>query len=73
MEKRRKREPGFSEKKLLEKMVELDRERENKVLTLEETTKKVAVLLEYEELIKKEEISWRQKSRVLWQKKLHYC
>lgn len=30
--------------------------------------KKAALLLEYEELIKKEELSWRQRSRVLWPK-----
>ncbi|XP_010327535.1 uncharacterized protein [Solanum lycopersicum] len=39
-----------------------------RMLTHEETTNKGELLLEYEHLIKKEEISWRQRSRALWLK-----
>ncbi|KAH0658710.1 hypothetical protein KY289_027458 [Solanum tuberosum] len=59
---------GLQRKKLLEQLAEMDMERENIVLTEEEITKKAAVLLEYEDLIKKEEIAWRQRSRILWLK-----
>ncbi|WMV58897.1 hypothetical protein MTR67_052282, partial [Solanum verrucosum] len=59
---------GSQRRRLLEQLAELDTERVNRTLTVEETTKKAAVLLEYEELVKKEEVSWRQKSRVLWLK-----
>ncbi|KAG5590941.1 hypothetical protein H5410_041455 [Solanum commersonii] len=59
---------GLQRKKLLEQLAEMDMERENRVLTEEEITKKAAVLLEYEDLIKKEEIAWRQRSRILWLK-----
>lgn len=46
----------------------MDTKREDRVLTDEETAKKSELLLKYEELLKKEEISWRQKSSVLWLK-----
>ncbi|KAG5628622.1 hypothetical protein H5410_000339 [Solanum commersonii] len=59
---------GSQRRRLLEQLAELDTERVNRTLTVEETTKKAAVLLEYEELVKKEEVLWRQKSRVLWLK-----
>ncbi|WMV34708.1 hypothetical protein MTR67_028093, partial [Solanum verrucosum] len=59
---------GLQQKKLLEQLAEMDMERENRVLTEEEITKKAAVLLEYEDLIKEEEIAWRQRSRILWLK-----
>ncbi|WMV30152.1 hypothetical protein MTR67_023537 [Solanum verrucosum] len=57
---------GSQRRRLLEQLAELDTERVKRTLTVEETTKKVAVLLECEELVKKDEVSWRQKSRVLW-------
>ncbi|WMV46111.1 hypothetical protein MTR67_039496 [Solanum verrucosum] len=59
---------GIQRRRLLEQLAELDTERVNRTLTVEETTKKAAVLLEYEELVKKEEVSWRQKLGVLWLK-----
>ncbi|KAG5605849.1 hypothetical protein H5410_027341 [Solanum commersonii] len=59
---------GNQRRRLLEQLAELDTERVKRTLTVEETTKKAAVLLEYEELVKKDEVSWRQKSRVLWLK-----
>ncbi|KAG5576140.1 hypothetical protein H5410_056274 [Solanum commersonii] len=41
---------------------------EERRLTKEETERRATSLLEYEELIRNEEISWRQKSRSLWLK-----
>jgi len=49
-------------------MANLDADRKGKTLTIEESALKDELLLKYEELIKKEEISWRQKSRALWLK-----
>lgn len=49
-------------------MAELDEVFGDRILTEEETIKKAALFMEYEELIKNEEISWRQKSRALWLK-----
>ncbi|KAF3625895.1 putative mannosyl-oligosaccharide 1,2-alpha-mannosidase MNS3-like [Capsicum annuum] len=51
---------GIQRKKLLKQMADLDTKRENRVLTDEETTKKSELLLKYEELLKKEEISWNK-------------
>lgn len=55
-------------KKLLEQMAIIDANREDRILTEEEITKKVGIMLEYEELVKREESLWRQKSRALWLK-----
>lgn len=55
---------GFQRKKLLGKLAELEAEREDRILTNEESVKKYELMLKYGELIKKE-ISWRQKSRAL--------
>lgn len=41
----------------------------DKPLTEEESSKKVALTLEFEGLIRNEEVAWRQKSRSLWLKK----
>ncbi|WMV54522.1 hypothetical protein MTR67_047907 [Solanum verrucosum] len=41
---------------------------EERRLTEEERERRATSLLEYEELIRNEEISWRQKSRSLWLK-----
>ncbi|KAG5621167.1 hypothetical protein H5410_006385 [Solanum commersonii] len=59
---------GIQRKKLLEQLADLEAEREDRILTNEESAKKSELMLKYEELIKKEEISWRQKSRALWLK-----
>ncbi|XP_059288430.1 uncharacterized protein LOC132041754 [Lycium ferocissimum] len=59
---------GHQRKNLLSQMAELDEVLGDRVLTEEETVKKAALFMEYEELIKNEEISWRQKSRALWLK-----
>nr|XP_033508775.1 uncharacterized protein LOC117273689 [Nicotiana tomentosiformis] len=56
---------GYQRKKLLSQMAELDEVLGDRILTEEETIKKTALFMEYEELIKNEEISWRQKSRAL--------
>nr|XP_016484663.1 PREDICTED: uncharacterized protein LOC107805183 [Nicotiana tabacum] len=52
---------GYQRKKLLSQMAELDEVLGDRILTEEETIKKTALFMEYEELIKNEEISWRQK------------
>nr|XP_033509991.1 uncharacterized protein LOC117274746 isoform X3 [Nicotiana tomentosiformis] len=52
---------GYQRKKLLSQMAELDEVLGDRILTEEETIKKAALFMEYEELIKNEEISWRQK------------
>ncbi|XP_059284835.1 uncharacterized protein LOC132038130 [Lycium ferocissimum] len=59
---------GSQRKNLLRKMVELDAVLEDRMLTEEETVRKASMLMEYEELIKNEEISWRQRSISLWLK-----
>jgi len=53
---------------LLEKLADFDSVVTTRPLSEEESTRKGEVLLEYENLIKKEEIAWRQRSRTLWLK-----
>lgn len=58
-----------SQKKLLlGKLADLDAVLEARILTEVENERKSALFLEYEELLKKEEIAWRQRSRTLWLK-----
>lgn len=40
----------------------------DRILTEEEIQTEAGLMLEYEELIKREEIAWRQRSRALWLK-----
>lgn len=49
---------------LLNKMTTLDSIMDCRVLTKEEAALKAATFLEYEELLKNEEIAWRQRSRI---------
>lgn len=56
---------GFQRKKLLRQLAELEEVQEVRTLTDDESAKKSNFMLQYEELIKKEEISWRQKSKAL--------
>lgn len=53
---------------LLEQLAGMGDILKSRPLTEEESGKKATLTLEFEELIKKEEISWRQKSRALWLK-----
>lgn len=53
---------------LLNKMASLDSLMENRALTEDEVSLKATTFMEYEELIKNEEIAWRQWSRILWLK-----
>ncbi|WMV17215.1 hypothetical protein MTR67_010600 [Solanum verrucosum] len=55
-------------KQTLEQMAEMDLILEYRPLTEEESSKKAALTLEFEGLIKNEEVAWRQKSRALWLK-----
>ncbi|XP_060211901.1 uncharacterized protein LOC132639474 [Lycium barbarum] len=59
---------GSKRRSLVGQMAEMDVVLEERVLTEEESIKKVTLLIEYKELVKNEEISWRQKSRSLWLK-----
>ncbi|CAN4084843.1 unnamed protein product [Withania somnifera] len=56
---------GIQRKRLLQQLAELDVDREDRVFTVKETTKKAETLLEYKELIKNEQNLWRKKSRAL--------
>lgn len=68
MAKGGKWELGNKRKRLLDLLAILDAYRADRTLTEEESTKKAQLLIKYEELLKKEVISWRQKSRALWLK-----
>lgn len=57
---------GNQRKKLLEQMAVIDANREGRILTEKEITKKAGIILEYVELVKREESLWSQKSRALW-------
>ncbi|WMV50523.1 hypothetical protein MTR67_043908 [Solanum verrucosum] len=68
MAKGGKWELGNKRKRLLDLLAILDAYRADRTLNEEESTKKAQLLIKYEELLKKEVISWRQKSRALWLK-----
>ncbi|XP_060202490.1 uncharacterized protein LOC132630925 [Lycium barbarum] len=59
---------GSQRRSLLGQMAQLDAVLEERVSTEEESVKKETLLVEYEELIKNEEITCRQKSRSFWLK-----
>ena len=61
---------GAKRRNLLKELAVFDEASKGRALTEEEdeVTRKNSRLLEFEELLKYEEISWRQKSRSLWLK-----
>jgi hypothetical protein len=59
--------------KLLDDLRELDVIEEARALDSEELAKKRAVSWELEAVLLMEEISWRQKSRILWLKEADKC
>ncbi|KAG5586475.1 hypothetical protein H5410_046909 [Solanum commersonii] len=59
---------GSKRRVLLKKLSEFDEIMKGRGLSEWEISSKNSTLLEYEELLKNEEISWRQKSRSLWLK-----
>lgn len=59
---------GSKMRVLLKKLSKFDEIMKGRVLSEWEISSKNSTLLEYEELLKNEEISWRQKSRSLWLK-----
>nr|XP_016450704.1 PREDICTED: uncharacterized protein LOC107775483 [Nicotiana tabacum] len=53
---------------ILDQLAEIEDIQELRSLNEEETHKKTSLMLEFEENARKEEIAWRQRSRVLWLK-----
>jgi hypothetical protein len=63
----------FRKKALLEELNSLDRLEEERGLDPEEKLRKPMVIMELEQVTLQEEISWRQKSRILWLKEGDKC
>ncbi|WMV40394.1 hypothetical protein MTR67_033779 [Solanum verrucosum] len=59
---------GQQRKSLLEKLAAMENIATDRGLTEDEATEKVRLLLNLEDLIKNEEIYWRQRSRSIWLK-----
>lgn len=54
--------------KILDELMELEQLTENRVQSMEETSKMLALKLELEQLVRAEGVSWTRKSRCLWLK-----
>jgi hypothetical protein len=63
----------FLKKALLEELSALDRLEEERGLAPKEKVRRSLVIIELEKTTLHEEISWRQKSRVLWLQKGDKC
>ena len=59
---------GIKKNHLLYELHEIDKAAESRILTLDEKLRKENLVTELEKTILLDEISWRQKSRVLWLK-----
>jgi hypothetical protein len=59
---------GIKKNQLLYELHEIDRAAESRILTFDEKLRKESLVTELEKTILLDEISWRQKSRVLWLK-----
>jgi len=64
---------SFAKKRLLKELGALDRFEEQRGLAPEEKFRKSEVIRDMENTTLQEEISWRQKSRVLWLKEGDKC
>ncbi|XP_077249317.1 uncharacterized protein LOC143888801 [Tasmannia lanceolata] len=58
----------FGKEDVLSSLESLERKEEDSCLTTEESMERLVLLEEYEEIIRREEIAWRQKSRSIWVK-----
>ncbi|KAG5621100.1 hypothetical protein H5410_006318 [Solanum commersonii] len=67
MEQNCTRELGNTKTNVLKQLAELEDIRENRTLRPEEITSKTTLISEFEDIAKREEIAWRQRSRAVWQ------
>lgn len=65
MEQNYTRELGNTKKNVLKQLAELEKIQENRTLWPEEITSKATLISEFEDIAKREEIAWRQRSRAV--------